>query len=366
MNVLLLTNHLNIGGVTSYVLNLAHSLRKKGAGVYIASRGGALENQLKRENIQHFKIKINTKFEFHPVLIPEIFKLVTFVNSTHIDIIHAQTRVTQVIGYIVSKLCKKGYVTTCHGFFKSRRLGRRLFSGWGRYVIAVSEAVKKHLLSDFGLDRDRVFLIPNGINFEKFKNTIHDREKALIKKNLGFNNRPVVGTVSRLVPVKGIRYLFFAMKDVSKDIDASLLVVGEGPEREELILLADRLGLRKRVFFALSLMDTYKMLSVMDVFVFYSMQEGLGLSLMEAMGYGIPCIATDVGGIPSLVKNHKTGILVPPGDSCALADAIRRLINDREFARELAGRGAEFVKKNFSLDKMTDEVLNVYEKSVKQ
>ena len=129
MKVLLLTTHLNIGGVSVYTVNLAKGLARKGIQVWIASGGGELEKVLGKENIPHHRIDVKTKFEFHPKLIFAFSRLIKFVRENSIDVIHAQTRVTQVLAHLLSTFSRASYVSTCHGFFKKTRISRRLFDG---------------------------------------------------------------------------------------------------------------------------------------------------------------------------------------------------------------------------------------------
>jgi len=365
MKVLLLTTHLNIGGVSSYTLNLAHGLKKMGIPVWIASSGGELVEKLKREGIPHIKINVKTKFEFNPKLITTFFKLRFFIKKNGITIIHAQTRVTQVLGNLLALSTGVGYLSTCHGFFKTKRLSRRAFPSWGRNVIAISDAVKDHLVEDFHVKEENVSLIYTGVDCGEFSRDMDEDEKGAIRHNLGFVDKtPIVGSVSRFSPVKGLRYLLLAMKDILKDIpEAHLLLVGEGPSKQYLMNLAKNLGIEKNVFFAESTTKTQRFLSIIDVFVFYSLEEGLGLSLLEAMAAGKPCVASNVGGVSSVIEDNVTGVLVPPKDTHALKEAIIKVIRNKNLRRSIAKKGKLLAKDKFSIDRMIREVIGVYEKT---
>jgi glycosyltransferase involved in cell wall biosynthesis len=225
--------------------------------------------------------------------------------------------------------------------------------------------VEAHLIKDFRLKKDNVFLVYNGVDCEKFSAVVKEEEKGALKDSLGFATSPVIGSVSRLSPVKGLRYLLFAMKDILGEMpEARLLLVGEGPCKSYLMELAKKLGIEKNVFFALNTMETERFLSIIDVFVFYSLEEGLGLSLLEAMAAGKPCVASNVGGVSSIVENAVTGLLVPPKDTHALKEAVTKLLKDRKLALSLSERGRRLVQNKFSMDKMVTGVINVYEKAV--
>ncbi|MFH1380929.1 MAG: glycosyltransferase family 4 protein [Candidatus Omnitrophota bacterium] len=367
MKVLLLTTHLNIGGVTSYTVNLARGLLKKNIKVFIASSGGELVETLKKEGIPHLLLNIKTKCEFHPKLFPAFLKLLTFIKENNITVIHAQTRVAQILAYFISNFCGTAYISTCHGFFKNARLGRKLLGAWGDYTIAISDAVEDHLIKDFKLKKEKVFLIYTGVDCEKFSRVIGTDEKGRLKESLGFEKAPIIGSITRLSPVKGLRHVLFAMKDILEEVPkARLLLVGEGPSKEYLMELARRLGIVKNVFFALSTTDTRRFLSIIDIFVFYSLQEGLGLSLLEAMAAGKPCVASNVGGVSSVLEDGVTGLLVPSKETHPLKEAIVKLLKNEKLRNEFAERGRALVKEKFSLDGMTKQVMEVYSRALKK
>ncbi|MFH1594354.1 MAG: glycosyltransferase family 4 protein [Candidatus Omnitrophota bacterium] len=367
MKVLLLTTHLNIGGVARYTVNLAQGLKERGIEVYVASSGGDLVDTLNKHSIQHIPVSVNTKFEFNPKLILTLFKLLAFVKKKDITLVHSQTRVTQVLACFLSRFSGIAYVSTCHGFFKKKRLGRRLLGAWGRFAIAISDVVREHLIKDLGVKKENVFLIYNGIDTKTFDAARVRDAGRLLKDNLGFTKFPVIGSVSRLSPVKGLRYLLFAMKDLLKDMpEAQLLLVGDGPSKESLLGLARKLGIESNVFFAQSTMQTEKFLSIMDIFVFYSLEEGLGLSLLEALAAEKPCVASDVGGVSSIIENNVTGILVPPRDAHLLKEGIVKLLKDPKLASGMARNGRELVQRKFSLEGMVARVVEVYERAINE
>ncbi len=364
MKVLLLTTHLNIGGVAVYTVNLARGLKKKNISVWIASSGGDLVKAVEESGIFHLPLGIKTKSEFNPKLIFAFFELLIFIKKNNIDVIHAQTRVTQVLAYLCSRFSGASYVSTCHGFFKKTRIARKLFGAWGGHVIAISDAVVDHLVKDFNVKRKSIFLIYNGVDNEAFSQAIGKDEKGILKSNLGLAKSPVIGSISRLSPVKGLRYLLFAMKDILREMpEVRLLLVGEGPSKEYLLGLAKKLGIENNVFFALNTTQTQRFLSIIDVFIFYSLEEGLGLSLLEALASGKPCVASNVGGVSSIVEDGVTGILVPPKDTHALKDAIIKILKDKKLSVSLAKKGNALIKEKFSLEKMVEGVVDVYKEA---
>jgi glycosyltransferase involved in cell wall biosynthesis len=357
MNILFLTTHLNTGGITSYVFTLAKGLRKRGHSVSVASSGGEYVERFLKEDVEFIPIPIKTKSEIDPRIIASMFKLRKTVREKNIELIHANTRVTQVLACLLFKSTHTPFLSTCHGFFRPRFF-RRSFPCWGKRVIAISEEVRGHLIQDFQVEKERIAVVNNGIDFQYFQEKI-PREAA--RKAFGLAGGPVVGIIARLSDVKGHSFLITAMKDVVREVGgAQLLVVGEGKEKEKLVDLTRRLGLEKSVYFIPTVADTREALAAMDVFVMPSLKEGLGLSLMEAMAYGIPVIGSAVGGIATLIQDRATGLLVPPKDADRLGGAIIELLRDQQGASALAEKARVLIHVGFSREQMAAKTEEVY------
>jgi len=359
MNIIFITNHLNIGGISSYVLTLGKGLKPKNHNVYIASSGGELLPIFKEEGFIYIPIPIKTKKEISPKILVSMFKLSAAIDRFDIGLIHSHSRTTQVLGCLLGKLKGIPHVYTCHGFFK-RRFLRRVFPCWGKKVIAISEPVKEHLMQDFDVNEKDIRVIYNGIDVARFK--VRDGEtRNSIKNNLGLGDGPVVGIVARLSDVKGHIYLVEAMKDVLERMPrAQLAIVGEGTMKEELVRLVTNLGIEKNVFFIPQVLDTTDVLSAMDLFVMPSLKEGLGLALMEAMAAGLAVIGSDVGGIRILIQDGSTGLLVKPKDAAALSRAILALLSDEEKRKYLGKNARDFIIENFSQEKMVGQTERLY------
>lgn len=359
MNILYLTNHLNIGGITSYVLTLAAGLRKRGHKVYVASSGGKLLPDFIAEGIVYLPIPIKTKSEVSYKILISKYKLGKIIREQNIDILHANTRVTQVLSFFLQRALSKPYVSTCHGFFK-KRFFRRIFPCWGNKVIAISESVKEHLVKDFRVKEEDIRVIHNGIDVKNFPFP-DPGFRIEIKKKLGLGDGPVVGIVARLSQEKGHLYLIGAMKSVLSRIpQAKLLIVGNGRMKKALSELARDLGMEKNIFFLAAVNDTKEVLAAMDLFVLPSLKEGLGLALMEAMASGLGVIGSDVGGISSLIQDGYNGLLTRPADTRGLSYAILELLQNPEKAGSLGNHARIFIEKNFSQGTMVQETERVY------
>lgn len=361
MRVLLLTSHLAIGGISSYTVTLAEQLARRGHHPLVCSRGGLLVERLAASGIPHRLIAVGVKSELHPLAAVAIGQVLAAVRRRRPDVLHAQTRVTHVVAGVVGRLTGIPVVTTAHGFY-DWHWGRVLLPFWGRRVIAVSPAVRQLLVERYGVPSAKIVLIPNGIAWTPWDPARLADDVERFRQLSGMRgDGPVVGTVTRLAPAKGLETLLQAFHQLRRQVPtARLLVVGDGPLKPELVRLAYTLGEQEQIIFSGTAVETRVPLSMMDVFVLPSHQEAFGLAIVEAMAMERPVVASRVGGIPTIVDDGVTGRLVPPKDPDALAGALGQLLADppRRRAMGLAGRAR--YEQRFTMDRVAQEVESVY------
>lgn len=359
MNVLFLTTHLNAGGITSYLLTLSKGMIERGVRVHIASSGGDMAAEFSALGVQLLNLNIRTKSELDPRIYYALLFLNQYVRQHAIDMIHAQTRVTQVMGFWLATMTGCSYVSTCHGFFKTHA-SRLMFPCWGDAVVAISEAVQKHLHDDFQIADERISLIPSGIDIRMYP-PVDALIKYQMRRKYGLGEEPVVGIIARLSEVKGQDILIKAMKTVHEQIaDAKLIIAGEGKTESLLRKMVKEFQLERNVLFYPLTHKSVKILPLLDIFVMPSRQEGLGISIMEAQAVGVPVIASRVGGIPSLIEEGRTGFLVEPEDPIALGQTILMVLRDPDRLARVASAGREFIRTNHSADLMVEKALTLY------
>jgi glycosyltransferase involved in cell wall biosynthesis len=172
----------------------------------------------------------------------------------------------------------------------------------------------------------------------------------------------VIGVATRLVALKGISDLVRALPRIRADVpDVRLEIAGSGPELPHIENEARALGLSDSVTFLGWQADLAPLLSRWDVFVQPSLEEGLGISLLEAMAAGLPVVATAVGGLAEVVEDGRTGFLVPPREPAALADRVRCLLLDAERRHVMGTAGRARVRENFSVDRMVAAIAEIYD-----
>jgi glycosyltransferase involved in cell wall biosynthesis len=251
------------------------------------------------------------------------------------------------------------------GLIASRRVAFHLkpnaFSRWKyRQVdcfIAASDSIHATLLND-GIEPSKIATVYEGIDVHR----IQAEPRASIHAELWLpTNAPIVGATGALTAEKGHRHLIDAAALVVRDVpDARFVILGEGELRPSLERQVRELHLDKHVLLPGFRADVLAFLRAFDVFVMPSIAEGLGTSLLDAMAASKATVATRTGGIPEVVVDEETGLLVPPRDHLALASAISRLLKDGNLRERMGQAGLARVEKLFSADRMVDQTLDVY------
>lgn len=222
--------------------------------------------------------------------------------------------------------------------------------------IAVADHIKRKLVAGRGIAGGKVTKIYNGVDAAEFLCRPDMAAKARAAYNIPADCF-LAGAFCRLSREKGLSHFIEAAKIIGGHRDApsgaiKYLIAGEGPLKKELKAAVNNLGLKNSFIFAGFIRDVRPLLSASDVFILPSSREGFPISVLEAMTMGKPVIASNIEGANESVVDNKSGLLVPPGDSAALADAIITLFKDRALAAEMGRRGREIAVENFGLDIM--------------
>jgi glycosyltransferase involved in cell wall biosynthesis len=276
-----------------------------------------------------------------------ILSLCRLMRHREVDIVHTHLYHAGRYGRIAAALARVPcVVATFHNIYKTSRFKQHCFN-WalGKVtdrVIAVSEAVKDHLVRYDHLDPASITVVPNGIDLRVFSG--HNGAKA--RRSLGVpSDAYLIGTVGRLEVQKGQIVLLQAMRELMTECpEARGLIVGGGSQEGILRRVADDLGLRDRVIFTGLRRDIPELLAALDLFVLPSLWEGFPLALLEAMASGLPVVATSVGGVPEIISDRSIGILIDPRRPDQLVAAIMRCRDDRQSAVRMAEAGRRWVE----------------------
>ncbi|MCL2144428.1 MAG: glycosyltransferase [Endomicrobia bacterium] len=359
-NVLHIFSSKAVGGAEKKTLFLADTLQKSGLAENIM--GVAEDTYMFEQSLEKNLKTVNFKAggSLDPV---GIFRLIKIIKKYNIDIVHVHQGKLYWQSIIAGIFCPKTKIIfhrrqdTRHGFYS--RLHYRLADA----VITVSKAVADGLIKYEKVPSDKVYVVYNGLNFDKFD---INADCADIIKTYDLKGKTVIGTAAAIVDFKGKGqiYLIEAAKKLRQHYpDLRYLIVGAGAGIEKQKEYAKSLGVDDIVYFTGYREQVQKFILAMDIFCLLSWDtEGVGNVLIEAQALGKPVIGTDIGGIPETFIDGKTGILIKPSDTDETAEAIKIFIEDPEKAKRFGKCGKEFVEKKFTIDNMVKEVTGVYNK----
>lgn len=305
----------------------------------------------------------------HPLDLTLIPKIMKVVREEGYSLIHTHGSRANLLGRIAGYLLKIPVISTVHSSLEHDYLSRkaallalfldRLTLPLTAGIITVSEALAEEVAQRGG---KRIRTIYNGVPPLPSLHSPREREelRAKFRNTWGIpQNALVIGTIARLHPTKGIEYLIEGAKLLQRAYPhLHLLIIGEGPLHPELKKQLKSSGLNYTLTGYLPM--AYEGLPAMDVFTLPSLSEGMGLVLIEAMQASLPIVATKVGGIPEIITDRENGLLVPPQDPTALAEAFDELLSSPQFAQEISKKGHKCWTQ-FGLPQMLVQTKNFYE-----
>jgi glycosyltransferase involved in cell wall biosynthesis len=275
------------------------------------------------------------------------------------DVLHTHGYKADIYGYVAGRKMGAPMVATCHNWTESSAAlklyawaDRRMLCRFAK-VVAVSAELAGRLRESH---ISRVASIRNGIVVDSFAGA-----EATLRKSLPDPGRMVIGMAARLVRAKGISTVLEVVREVLAAFPKTLFVfVGDGPDRAAFESQSTKLGIGASVVFTGTRADMPGVYKSFDIFLLPSVNEGLPMSLLEAMAAGVPVIATAVGGIPEVVRGGQTGLLVKPADAGELSAAIVRLLSDSGLRTRLGLEGQQLVRRLYSAERMTQDYFAVY------
>jgi len=326
------------------MMTLGRELRDLGHSVrFLGFSGRGLADDVRKEGFEAFTVRVRSKIDPFAIV-----RIARHVRDSGSDIVHTHLSTSSINGCLAARLARRPAVATVHG------LSGKLSFAWADHLIAVSNVVRNHLI-DQGVRPEKVSVVHNGIR------PIDGRPWVEARHELGLaEGEFAIGTVARLTPLKGIHHAIHAMPRVLADRpNAILLVFGDGDERATYEALCRSLGIESRVRFFGYRADVRSLLPGLDAFVFPSLREAMGIAVVEAMMAGLPVAATDVGGLPEVVRPG-AGLLFSPGNPHEIADALLKLIAEPRHRQTLAATGQALAESEFTARQMALRTLGVY------
>jgi len=292
--------------------------------------------------------------------LPAIASIRTAIRATGADLVHLHTGRATWLGGIAAWLARVPAITT-------RRMDHPIARGWRTrfvyerlmsHVVAISPAVAARLRGG-EVPASRITVIPSAVEAGALSpGRPRDRVRAELDTT---HDAEVLLTLAALVPRKGVDVLLRALRILAADdLRPVLWIAGDGAERPTLEALSESLGLAAQVRFLGRRSDRPDLLGACDLVVAPSRSEGLGVAALEAMAVGRPVVASAVGGLGEAVVHGRTGLLVPPDDPGALAEALGQVLRDRALRAALGGEGPRRVAEAFAAEQMVESYVRLY------
>ena len=394
MKILHIITRLDKGGSSDIAMLCAQEMLRRGHDVYLLS-GSTKESDVKRA--LSFMPEDRTIFieelarNINPVSdMASFFRIYLLINKLQPELIHTHSSKAGMLGRwaawlfnLKSKITRKTtrvkVIHMPHGHILFGYFSPAL-SYLVRFIEKITTLITDKIITLTTLEseeymlykvapKEKLITIHNGINLK-----IYDVNRKIDPpKDIFQYKGTTILCVSRLKPTKGQRYLLEAMPFVLHNSpDTRLLLVGDGTDRKQLERQAHLLNIENNVFFLGERTDIDSLLSISQLFVLPTLNEGLGIVLLEAQAMGVPVVASKVGGIPEVVKDYETGILVPPANSKELAFSILNILTKPELRGKLSKSAVKWVtepingKPHFGMERMFDKIEALYSEILKQ
>ena len=349
----------HLAGLEIAAYNIAKRLAKK-YDVHVIT---TLDEDLPKKSMEEGFYVHRFKTSKIPILrtVSYYIKSIFAVKKINPDIVHVQTIFLALSGLLIKKFLRKPYVVYGRGSDVYLRQGlENLISKPilknADAVIVLTEDMKRGIQKIWNKD---VFVIPNGIDLERFENL----SKEDLRSKLEIKEEKIIVFVGTLRSVKGVKYLIEAMKIIiDKNKNTRLFIVGDGKERKYLENLVKELVLEKYVTFIGKVPneEVPEYMAASDVFVLPSLSESFGIVNLEAMASGLPIVATNVRGLPEIIKNGENGFLVEPKNPEQIADKVSLLLEDDELRERMSRKNREKAKR-YSWEAVIEKLESVYE-----
>jgi glycosyltransferase involved in cell wall biosynthesis len=370
MRALHLISSGGVYGAENMMLSLCTGLRRQGCdtvvGVFLNSHRPNIDttNRAKRLGLECTTFSCNGRLDLSTVR-----AIRSYIVKNGIDLIHTHGYKADIYGYAAIRGKSIASVATCHSWLdrvKQPPLSLRLYgvldkAALRRFgMVAVVSDPLADLLARIGIDKSNIRSIPNGIDVEMFA-----KAQPTFGDEIGKGRKIAIGMVSRLAPGKGADVLLRAARMLLKKYpDVMFAFIGDGPERERLMQLAQELKIETSCVFAGQRHDMPEVYASLDVVVLPSFSEGMPMAILEAMAAGRAVVASSVGAIPAVVQADRTGLLVEPGNVTGLYEAIKKLLDAPELRRNFGEAGRALINRNYSSLTMVQSYLRVYQEAL--
>jgi len=371
IKVLHLVEDLKVGGLERTLAYIVENLDPSifSVEVWCISAGGAIADELLDKG---HKLRVLNLHDYYNPL--NVFQLAKRLRHEKVVILHSHAYFANTMGRMAAILARVpvrfAHIQNSHWASHERSSRNyfvdRILSHFTNRIIACSDSAGRFQIEAVKVNPEKVITIHNCTDIERYAS--HEAT-AKAREELGIgDNDLVIGSVGRLVRLKGHRVLLEVTADLTEDFPSlKLVIVGDGDERSILEEIRADLGLVNHVMITGIRDDVERFLPVFDVYVQPTIgREGLPLTVIEAMAARLPVVASDIGGTCEAVIHNKTGILVPPGDQDSLTSALSRILSDQEMRSRMGQEGWKLCKQKFSVESMVEALRTLYLEEVEK
>jgi glycosyltransferase involved in cell wall biosynthesis len=383
IKVVRVVGRLNVGGPSIHVINLTAGLDAARyeqllvVGTEKSHEGSMLDLAITRGVRPHVMSEIVTAFALTPNDVRALVKLYCLMRRERPHIVHTHTAKAGLLGRMAAHLARVPVVVhtyhghVLHGYYGNvanllLRSIEKVLATFTTRIVTVSEEIKKDIVNYRIASPEKITVIPLGFELEPFLES-HTRQGEFRQELQLSREHKLVGIVGRLFPIKnhGL-FLRAARRVLAERTDVYFIIVGDGVLRPTLQQQADDLGIASHVIFTGWRRDLPRIYADLNTLVISSNNEGTPVSVIEAMASGCPVVATRVGGLPDLITNLETGILVPPRDAGALATAVLRVLNDPVVTSYMTQNAQIMARSRFAVERLMGNVEYLYEKLLQE
>lgn len=367
MNIVQILPAFDEGGVEGETLDFAMYLAEQGHNSYVISEGGRLVRQLEAAGGHHLTWPYVGNKSFRCLKYINAFR--KFFLEAGIDVIHLRSRLPAWLGYLAWKMMPAAsrpiLITTFHGFYSINAYSAIMTKG--ERVVAVSKAIKDHILENYKVNESALEIIHGGCDMESFDPAVVSTKRVkVLQEEWGIpSGIPVIMLPGRLTQWKG-QHIFIESLNLIKDLPFFAVCVGEiengSSYVEKLRAMIDQYALGEKVHLVGHCSDIPAALLLSDVIISASSSkpEAFGKVAIEAMAMEKPVIATNHGGSLESVVDNITGWLIPPDDPKEMAGALRKVLNNKPLLSQAGRMGRQRVLKHFTSDLMCEKTLSLY------
>jgi len=361
--VLHLISRLSVGGVENQLrLVCTHYDRGRLTPLVCSIRGkGKIGQEVERAGAEVIALGREDVHGFDPSFVLQICRI---LKQRGIHILRTHQYEAGFYGRLAALMARTPIVIpSFHNVYQRRKRHRerinRLLAHFSDRIVAVSECVKSEILRYDRIPAEKVLVIHNGIDPAEFQGSVREEE---VKSALGLASPSrILGTIGRMKTQKGQAFLLEAFAGLRRRMDdLRLLIVGEGPLRADLQKQAEDLRVAPEVCFAGARRDIYPLLSIMDLFVFPSLWEGMPTTIVEAMAAGRAVVASDIPPVREIIPSPDVGALVPPGDARSLEHALEQILEDKARGQKMGKLAREYATCTFHIQKVVSQYQDLF------